>query len=241
MPRRMILISHDQDEKDDRASAWLRAQGHGLHWCCPAAGEPIPEPHPGDAGAVIYGGKYDVEAQARYPFLTDELRFIETALKRRMPLLGLCLGGQLMAHVLGEAVGRHPQGHAEYGYYDLKPTAAGCGLFGTGLKVLQSHWHGWHGLPRGAVHLAQTELYPQQAFRYGANAFAFQFHPEASLATLERWIARRPSERHRLPGACPPERQLTDHHLYDTALGHWFLGFLRLWTGMDEVSREAAE
>ena len=125
--RSVILITHDKDDKDDRASTWLARQGFRLDWCCPAAGDPIPPITDQVAGTVIYGGKYDVGEQKAYPFLIDELKFIDSALACGTPLLGICLGGQLLAHALGEAVGPHPEKHAEYGYYDLDPDGSGAG------------------------------------------------------------------------------------------------------------------
>jgi GMP synthase (glutamine-hydrolysing) len=169
------------------------------------------------------------------------MRFIEAALKRATPMLGLCLGGQLLAHTLGENVHAHPDGHAEYGYYDLTPAEQGRALFGDGLTVLQSHWHGWYGTPKGAAKLAGTALFPEQAFRYGANAYGFQFHPESSRNALSRWIARRPPARHAMKGAHAPDRQLADNLVHDVRLGRWFEAFLEDWAVHSPARREAAE
>jgi GMP synthase (glutamine-hydrolysing) len=236
----VILVTHDTDDKDDRASLWLARQGYRLVWACPAAGDAIPQIDDKTAGIVVYGGKYDVRDQRLHPFLVDELEAIELALKRNVPFLGLCLGGQLLAHVLGEDVGPHPNSHAEYGYYDLLPTEPGRIEFGEGLKVLQSHWHGWYNTPKGAVKLASSTHFPEQAFRYGSAAYGLQFHPEASRSMLQRWVGRRPSVRHKLPGAFDPDRQLADNLVYDRALGEWFHGFLGRWMAPLAV-REAAE
>jgi GMP synthase (glutamine-hydrolysing) len=237
---RIIAISHDTEDADDRCTVWLRANGYDVATVCPAAGETIPKLAGDVAGVVVFGGKYDVGRQAEFPFLRDEMRLIEATLERELPYLGICLGGQLLAHVLGEKVDRHPEGHAEYGYYDLEPTAEGRAVFGHGLKVLQSHWHGWYRTPRGATRLAATALFPEQAFRHGRAHYGLQFHPEATRDMLQRWIGRRPAERHALKGAFSPERQLADNSLHDAALGHWFHGFLDRWIG-PATRREAAE
>ena len=237
----IIAVSHDPLDGDNRGSRWLTAAGYDVVTVCPAAGDALPRLDGNVAGALILGGKYDVEMQGEYPFLRDELRFIDDVLKRDLPFLGICLGGQLLAHALGQDVGRHHGGYAEYGYYDLIPTAEGRELFGEGLKVLQSHWHGWYETPKGATRLAYTGNFPEQAFRYGSQAYGLQFHPEATRATLERWIGRRPADRHQLKGAHPPDRQLADNLVHDEGLGRWFETFLSSWIGQPTARKAAAE
>lgn len=236
----ILLVYHDMAEADDRASARLRARGWRTRAVCPAGGDALPADASEFAATIVYGGRYDVRDADRWPFLKHEMRWIEAALERETPLLGLCLGAQLMAHVLGEPVGPHPEGRAEYGYYRLHASEAGLGLLPPELTVLQSHWHGWFRTPGGAERLAGSEHFPEQAFRYGANAYAFQFHPEATRASLERWIGRR-GDRNRMPGAMPPEQQLAGHGRHDAALGRWFEGFLNRWIAPAEAGRAAAE
>lgn len=237
---KIIALLHDTADAPNHCTSWLEAAGLELVTACPAAGEPIPALEPNVSGVVVFGGRHDVKMKGDLAFLRAELAFIEGVLKRDIPYLGLCLGGQLLAHVLGEEVDRHPEGFAEYGYYDLIPTPEGAGFIPAGgLKVLQSHWHGWYGTPRGATRLAYTEAFPQQAFRYGANAYGLQFHPEATRATLERWISRRPPERYLLKGTHPPERQLLDHASHDAALRSWFGGFLAQWMSAGAKREEA--
>lgn len=239
--KNVIAIIHDRDDAANRCTRWLHENGYDLRIACPAEGDGIPATDDDTAGIVMFGGRHDVAMKHDLPYLRDELRFIETALARQIPFLGICLGGQLLAHVLGEDVGLNPNGHAEYGYYDLVPTPEGQAVFGPGLKVLQSHWHGWYGTPRGATRLAYTDAFPQQAFRYGRNAYGIQFHPEATRATLERWIGRRPAERYSLKGTFPPAQQLADNLKHDAALAQWFDGFLSGWIGPAATIREAAE
>ena len=239
---KIIAISHDPSDIDDRCRLWLRQAGYEVATVCPAAGDAIPALDSPVAGVVVFGGRYDVKMKSDLPFLRDELRFIESVLARDLPYLGICLGGQLLAHVLGESVDGHPQGHAEYGYYDLIATQEGRDFVGgSGLKVLQSHWHGWYGTPAGATRLACTEAFPQQAFRYGEKVYGLQFHPGATRPMLERWIGRRPPERYLLKGTYGPERQRADFLAYDAPLGSWFHGFLSRWIGQAQGLKEAAE
>jgi len=227
MKSKALLISHDTAEWDDeRISTFLRSKNFQLIWACPAEGKAVPASVEADA-LVVFGGKYGVPDKERYTFLKDEMGILRKALMREIPVLGICLGAQLLAHELGAEVGPNREGKHEYGYYPLHPTEAGRGLIPEGLMVLQSHYHQF-GIPAGADLLASSDLYENQAFRYGATAFGLQFHPEASHRSLKRWIERR-GERNFVDGAHPPERQLADHAKYDTELGRWFTGFLEHW------------
>lgn len=241
MAKRIILVGHANDECDDRLSVWAKANGFDADWHFPFEGDDLPGIDENVAGVAVYGGRFDVDPKEANPFLRDETRLIEDALKRDLPLLGFCLGGQLIADVLGSPVGPHPDGYAEFGYYPLIVSDEGRGVFGDDLVVLESHWHGWYDLPACAVHLAATEHFPQQAFRYGDNAYALQFHPEASYSMMSRWAGRRSDERHAMPGAFPAERQLADHARYDEALGAWFNAFLDDWMAGSIGARQAAE
>jgi GMP synthase (glutamine-hydrolysing) len=228
MPRTAIVISHDLAERDDeRVSAFLKRNDFKLLWACPAEGDAAPEVTDEVSALAVLGGKYGVPDKDIYPFLKEEMRLIRAGLKRDIPVLGICLGAQLLAHELGAAVGPHPEAVQEYGYYRLIPTAEGRALIPENLMALQSHYHQF-GIPAGAMRLAHTELYENQAFRFGANAFGLQFHPEASRGSLERWITRR-GERNFAKGAHPPERQLADYAKYDESLGRWFEEFLKKW------------
>jgi GMP synthase (glutamine-hydrolysing) len=208
-------------------SAFLKSKDFIPLWACPAEGDGVPRLDPDVQALVVFGGKYGVPDKQIHAFLKDETRLIRQALQRDIPLLGICLGAQLLAHELGAAVGPHPQAVHEYGYYPLLPTPQGRALIPEGLMVLQSHYHQF-ALPAGGERLASSALYENQAFRFGAKAYGLQFHPEASRASLERWIARR-GERNFAEGAHPPLRQLADHAKYDAALGDWFAGFLEKW------------
>lgn len=225
MTSRIVLIKHNDAPNDDRTATHLAARGFELDWRRPFAGEALPERADGLVGLVIHGGSQPVPETDRYPFLRDEMRFIGTCLKEDVPVLGICLGGQLLAHELGAAVGPHPDGYHEFGYYELFPTAAGRAVIPEGLRVTQSHYHQFD-LPAGATLLARSALYPHQAFRYGANAYAVQFHAEVTRTIFHRWQREHGQRFAGKPGVAAPDQQTRDAEAYDAAQHAWFTGFL---------------
>ncbi len=142
------------------------------------------------AGLVVLGGSMNVDQVDKYPFLTGELRWIRQAVDCGLPVMGICLGAQLMAHCLGAPVHHNPI--KEIGWYPLQltPAAAGDLLF-QGVATPQTVFH-WHGdtfdLPAGAELLARGETCANQAFRVGANAWGVQFHPEVTTAIIDDWL-----------------------------------------------------
>src|SRR3984957_5001757 len=138
---------------------------------------------------VILGGPigaYEIEA---YPFLTSEIALIEHRLSRELPTLGICLGSQLMARALGSRVFAGQVKEIGWGRVEL--TGEGTASCLSPLRDADSavlHWHGdSFDLPRGAQRLASNAHYDNQAFAYGRNALALQFHLEADPRQLEEW------------------------------------------------------
>ena len=133
------------------------------------------------------------------------MQAIEAMLKQDKPVLGICLGAQLLAHVLGAAVPRNPI--KEIGWYPLHKTAAGkddpvLAPLGETTPVFQ--WHGCRfDIPKDAVHLARSADCEQQAFRYGDNAYGFQFHLEMDEPLVDRWLDN-PAYREELASAALP-------------------------------------
>jgi GMP synthase (glutamine-hydrolysing) len=137
------------------------------------------------------GGPMSANQERAYPFLKKERAFLHQALKRGQPVLGICLGAQLMARALGARV--YPGPHKEIGWYWLNQTPAGRSdpLFSRlDPFFLVFQWHGeTFDLPPGAVCLAGNRPYPHQAFRFGARAYGLQFHLELDLALLKSWLS----------------------------------------------------
>jgi GMP synthase (glutamine-hydrolysing) len=143
-------------------------------------GKPVPV-EIGDAGGlIVMGGPMGVYEQDRYPHLKDELRLIESALKAGRPILGVCLGSQLLAAALGAAVTKGPR--KEIGWYPIRLSeAAGADRLWSAAprEFMALHWHGdVFALPSGAVNLASSELTAHQAFRYAQSVYGILFHLE---------------------------------------------------------------
>jgi len=155
----------------------------------------------GAAGLVVLGGPMNVDEVEKYPYLGREVEWIRRAVAGGLPILGVCLGAQLLAKALGAKV--YPNETKEIGWYEIEltPEAAEDRLFG-GCERRQTVFQ-WHGdtldLPPGAVHLARSELCELQAFRYGTRAYGLQFHVEVTAGMVEEWLAE-PTNRDEVAG-----------------------------------------
>lgn len=144
---------------------------------------------------VVLGGPMGVYEAGDYPQVRGGMRLMEAALKADIPVLGVCLGAQMLAGVLGARVYPGKQGQ-EVGWYDIILTADGtkekalsayAGGRGSQLKVF--HWHGdTYDIPNGALRLAGSDMYEAQAFRYGDKAYGLQFHMEVTAGMVAEWL-----------------------------------------------------
>ena len=164
---------------------------------------------------IILGGPIGVYDDQDYPFIKHELHLLQQRLKVDAPTLGICLGAQLMARALGAKV--YPGTDKEIGWFPIKLTTAGET---SPLRYLAQpeeavlHWHGdTFDLPEGAVHLASSEKYPNQAFTWGNLGLALQFHPEVTKKGLERWFIGHACEINSTPGVTVAQlRQETEKY-----------------------------
>ncbi len=141
-------------------------------------------------GLIVLGGPMCISQRDNHPHLETEIAAIRKAMDLNIPVLGICLGAQLIAAALNARVHRNPV--REIGWYDVTTTAAGatdplfCFFNGTE-KIFQ-----WHGdtfeIPHDAVHLAKSPDCANQAFRYGDRVYGLQFHLEVDAALIDRWL-----------------------------------------------------
>jgi len=141
-------------------------------------------------GVVVLGGPMSVNDSDRLPHLRTELNLIEDAMKKSLPVLGICLGAQLVAKTLGANV--YPNSEKEIGWYDVTPTeeaSSDCVFMHFRQTETIFQWHGdTFDMPHGASHLASSNLCGNQAFRYGLNVYGLQFHLEVDEPMIHRWL-----------------------------------------------------
>jgi GMP synthase (glutamine-hydrolysing) len=188
--RKLLVFQHSAREPLGLLDPLLRRHGFRIRYVNfsrqPDAQPDVHRYH----GLVVLGGPMNVDQVDRHPHLATEIAAIREALRRDIPILGICLGAQLLAAALGATV--RPHTVREIGWYRLHPTAAAggdrlCRHFDGSQHVFQ--WHAYtFDLPPGAVHLASTDTCPHQAFRYGDRAYGLQFHLEADEALIQRWL-----------------------------------------------------
>lgn len=142
------------------------------------------------SGLIVLGGPMNVDQTDRFPFLADEVQWIRTAIDCGLPVLGICLGSQLIAKSLGAQV--YPAPQKEIGWYEIEPCAETpadrlLGCLSTPRVVFQ--WHGdTFDLPEGAVRLARSPVAENQAFRYRDHVYALQFHIEVTPEMIDQWL-----------------------------------------------------
>ena len=187
---KVLVFQHVAAEPLGTLDPMLRDRGHRIRYVN-FHREPEARPDVSRYNAlIVLGGPQMPDQGDIYPHLNVEMRCIEAALKRDIPVLGICLGAQLLSYTLGGGVKAMQQW--EIGWYDLKPTAQAAAdpLF---CSLVEPHpvfqWHGYtFDIPSGGVHLARSESCENQAFRYGANSYGLQCHLELDERLTNRWL-----------------------------------------------------
>ena len=226
MRQPVLIVVHQEHSNPGRVGELLQERGYRLARRCPNLFDPLPDDLSDYAAAIVFGGPQSANDDDR-PGVRLELDWVErVALKSAKPLLGICLGAQMIARVLGARVGRHPENLVEIGYHPIYPTAAGAAYFDGPTMFYQWHKETFE-IPKGAVHLAHNDAFDSQMFRYGEHAFGIEFHPEMTLAMIERWSgSERGSAMLTLPGGQPREAQLEGYQRYSAATDCWLARFL---------------
>ena len=222
-PREKILVVlHQEQSSAGRVGHQLIEAGFDLDIRRPPLGDELPETLEHHAGAVVFGGP--MSANDEDDFVRRETEWLKVPLRENRPFLGICLGAQMLVNHLGGKVEGHGDGLVEIGWYPLKATEAGEALMQWPEMVYQFHREGF-SLPKDAVLLATAKAYPNQAFRYGENAWGIQFHAELTQMMMHRWVVHG-AHRFELPGAQPGRDHLGGRLIWDMHLKRWLHEFL---------------
>lgn len=225
MSDRVLIVVHQKHSTPGRVGEMLAARGLRLDRRVPNLGDPLPRSLVGYAGAIVFGGPMSANDD-HLAGIRAELDWLPDAIESNKPVVGICLGAQLMARALGGQVGPHPDGLVEIGYYDVSPTNDGAEMFDGPATFYQWHSETFE-IPPGAVHLAESESFRAQAFRYGERAFGLEFHPEMTLEMIERWTCSEGgAPKLTLPGAQPREAHLDGYHRHGEGSDRWLARFL---------------
>ncbi|MGA2492531.1 MAG: glutamine amidotransferase [Roseiarcus sp.] len=226
---KVLIVLHQDHSTPGRVGTLLAQRGFALDVRRPSLGEPLPATLAEHAGAIVFGGPMSANDD-HLDWVRREIDWLAVPLSEDKPLLGVCLGAQMLARHLGVRVFTYPDKRSEIGYYPITPTPDAARLCAAPFPRHVYHWHcdGFE-LPRGARLLAASDgEFPNQAFAFGSRALALQFHPEVTYAMICRWTTRG-DERLERPGAQPRSAHLDGWFLYDRAVALWLETMLSAW------------
>ena len=207
----ILTVVHQDTSTPGFIGRNLSQRGYSLDQYCPCLGAELPRNLSHYDAVIIFGGPQSA-TDDHVAGIRAELDWLETtALPSKIPLLGICLGAQQLARVLGANVGPRGDGIVEIGYWPVSPTTQG-----TAFLPQKTTFYQWHSetfeIPSGAIHLAQSDSFPGQAFSYADHAFGIEFHPEITRDMVNHWCtSERGSPKLKLPGAQPHDAQLASH------------------------------
>jgi GMP synthase-like glutamine amidotransferase len=186
---RIHYLQHVPFEDAANIAVWARDQGHAVTSTRLCEAEPLPALDSFD-WLVIMGGPMNIYQHDAHPWLGPEKKFIERAIEHQKLVLGICLGAQLVADVLGGEVTQNS--HKEIGWFHVSLTDQGCRaplLKGFPQRFQAFHWHGdTFSIPSGAERLAESEACANQAFQYAGRVLGLQFHLDYSVESIEKML-----------------------------------------------------
>ncbi|HSC73807.1 MAG TPA: type 1 glutamine amidotransferase [Gaiellaceae bacterium] len=186
----VLAVIHGETVRSGVFGDAVEARGHRLEEWSLASGTSLPRPLDAYGAVFVLGGAMHADQEGHHPWLREENLFLQRLLDIRKPVLGVCLGAQLLAKAAGAPIG--PASEPEIGWcgVELTDDAADDPVLGDlPVRFDAFQWHYYkHGLPAGAVELARNDVCTQ-AFRLGDSAWGVQFHPEVTFTQVEAWMA----------------------------------------------------
>lgn len=237
LTKQVLAVVHQETSDPGYVGQVLRSRGYALDIRCPAIGQALPASLENHEAVIVFGGPMSANDDNTLPFIRTELDWLPLALASQRPFLGICLGAQLLARVLGAKVAPHEAGMMEIGYFPITPTDAGQSYFNRSMSVYHWHREGF-ALPADAVLLAQGEAFPNQAYRYGDRAYGVQFHPEMTKDIVDRWTTQG-AEMLTLPGAQSRDQQMQGYFLHAHPIHTWVEAFVLQWIEPRELGKDA--
>ena len=226
----VLLVTHVTAIDVGAVPALLASMGRASRVIRANKGEPFPQEVKALGGVVSFGGPQSANDD-HIDYVRAELDWMPRVMAAGVPLLGICLGSQMVARTLGATVAPDPNGHYEFGYYPIEPVDGAAEHLALDATLNVTHRHGEaFTIPAGAHRLARRDVFENQAFRYGATTWGVQFHPEVDDAVLSRWLdCDPPAEDLARAGAQSVAVQRANHARYHRAMHDWLGRFLALW------------
>ncbi|MBO61339.1 MAG: amidotransferase [Verrucomicrobiales bacterium] len=189
---RVHVLQHVPFEGVGCMAVWLESRSADVSYTRFYESTELPEVADIDL-VIIMGGPMNVPDEKSHPWLVGEKAFVRSAMAAGVSVLGVCLGAQLIADVLGSRI--YPNQHREIGWFSVEAVAGSHEVFSFPQRMNAFHWHGdTFDLPAGAVHLARSESCENQAFQVGRNVIGLQFHLETTAETTELMIENCPGD-----------------------------------------------
>jgi GMP synthase (glutamine-hydrolysing) len=236
----VLVFQHDPFDDLGFFSEVLEKQGSNYRVARLFHGEMPTEDWEKVAALIVLGGPMKVDEEKKFPFLRWEKRIIRAAIDDAVPVLGICLGAQLIASTLGTAIFHGPV--KEIGWSPISITPHGqvdslLGYLPESATVFQWHSDGFE-LPPGAIRLASSAHYSTQAFRLGKTIYGLQFHLEVTPRMIERWLDERSKDLALAPYVLP-DKIRADTQSYAPTLKYYAERFLSEFVRRVSCSRNA--